>query len=77
MNPSKAERNRVKKLTDFLNIGRATASDLRLLGIQEPDQLVGMCPYEMFERLCEKTASRHDPCVIDVFISITRHNGCQ
>ena len=72
MNPNKVERNRVKHLTDLPNIGRATAADLRLIGIQEPEQLVGMCPFEMYERLCEKTASRHDPCVIDVFISVTR-----
>jgi len=72
MNPGKVDRNRVKHLTDLPNIGRAIAEDLRLLGIQEPSQLVGMCPYEMYERLCEITASRHDPCVIDVFISITR-----
>jgi hypothetical protein len=26
----------------------------------------------MYEMLCEKTASRHDPCVIDVFMSVTR-----
>ena len=72
MNPSKVERNRVKVLTDLPNIGKATAADLRLLGIQELNQLVGICPFEMYERLCEKTASRHDPCVIDVFISVTR-----
>ena len=59
-------------MTDLPNIGRAIAADFRLLGIQEPNQLVGMCPFEMYKRLCEKTASRHDPCVIDVFISITR-----
>ena len=72
MNPSKVERIRVKALADLPNIGRAIAADLRLLGIQEPNQLAGMCPFEMYERLCEKTASHHDPCVIDVFISITR-----
>jgi len=28
-------------------------------------------PYEMYERLCFLTGCRHDPCVIDVFISVT------
>jgi hypothetical protein len=26
----------------------------------------------MYEALCEMTATRHDPCVIDVFMSVTR-----
>lgn len=72
MSPNKVERSRVKQLTDLPNIGKAGADDLRLLGVREPQQLIGMCPFQMYERLCEKTASRHDPCVLDVFISITR-----
>ena len=72
MNPSKVDRNRMVVLTDLPNVGRAYAEDLRLLGIHEPSQLEGKNPFEMYEMLCEKTASRHDPCVIDVFISVTR-----
>lgn len=72
MNPSKVDRRRVVVLTDLPNVGKSMAEDLRLLGIHEPCQLVGKCPIEMYEMLCEKTASKHDPCVIDVFISITR-----
>ena len=72
MSPSKVERSRVRLLTDLPNIGKAGADDLGLLGIHEPQQLVGVCPLKMYERLCEKTASRHDPCVLDVFISVTR-----
>ena len=26
----------------------------------------------MYEMLCEKTGSRQDPCVLDVFMSVTR-----
>jgi hypothetical protein len=72
MNPSKVDRCRVVVLTDLPNVGKSIAEDLRLLGIHEPRQLVGKCPIEMYEMLCEKTSSKHDPCVIDVFISITR-----
>ena len=72
MNPSKVDRSRAIALTDLPNIGEAGAQDLRLLGIHQPSQLVGKCPFEMYEMLCEKTASRHDPCVIDVFMSVTR-----
>ena len=62
-------------LTDLPNIGEAGAQDLRLLGIHQPSQLVGKCPFEMYEALCAKTSTRHDPCAIDVFISITRFMG--
>ena len=72
MHPSKVDRHHVSVLTDLPNIGEAGAKDLRQLGIREPSQLVGRCPFEMYEMLCEKTASRHDPCVIDVFMSVTR-----
>lgn len=72
MNPSKVERSRVRHLTDLPNIGRAGADDLRLIGIEAPEQLAGRSPFAMYEALCEKTGRRHDPCVIDVFISVTR-----
>lgn len=72
MNPAKVERSRVKLLTDLPNIGKACAQDLQLLGIQQPEQLIGRCPYQMYDQLCQITQVRHDPCVIDVFISVTR-----
>ncbi len=72
MNPNKVNRNRLVSLTDLPNIGKAGAEDLRLLGIYEPRQLLGKCPFEMYGLLCQKTASRHDPCVIAVFLSVTR-----
>ncbi|MBC3766079.1 helix-hairpin-helix domain-containing protein [Neptunicella marina] len=72
MHPSKVDRANLKKLTDLPNIGKAGADDLRMLGIDKPEQLVGMCPFQMYEQLCDITSVRHDPCVIDVFISITR-----
>ena len=72
MNPEKVERQNVQKLTDLPNIGKASAADLVLLGIEQPADLLGQDPYAMYYRLCEITGQRHDPCVIDVFISITR-----
>ena len=72
MNPVKVKRDCVKRLTDLPNIGKAMADDLRTIGIIKPEQLKGRSPYEMYEELCSKTGSRHDPCVIDVFLSITR-----
>ncbi len=72
MHPTKVERQRVKLLTDLPNVGSAFAKDLQLLGIQSPIDLCGKDPLEMYKALCNKTGLRQDPCVLDVFISITR-----
>ena len=71
MNPSKVNRSAVNKLTDLPNIGKAVAEDLRMIGIHQPSQLVGQCPFQLYEQLCQTTASRHDPCIIDIFMSVT------
>ncbi len=72
MHPDKVVRERTSTLTDLPNIGKAMATDLILLGIEKPADLLGRDPYAMYERLCALTGCRHDPCVLDVFISITR-----
>lgn len=72
MHPAKVDRQRLRRLTDLPNIGPAMAGDLLLLGIQEPAQLKGRDPYQLYEALCLRTGQRHDPCVIDVFLSVTR-----
>lgn len=72
MNPARVVRSRVVKLTDLPNIGPACAADLLLLGIETPEQLVGRDPYALYDELCAVTQIRHDPCMIDVLISITR-----
>ena len=65
-------REDVATLTDIPNVGLATARDLRRLGIEEPGQLRGRDPFELYDRLCNLTGRRHDPCVIDVFIAAVR-----
>ena len=55
------------------NVGIAIEKDLALLGITTPDDLVGKDPYEMYSDLCNITGKTHDPCVIDIFISIVRY----
>lgn len=72
MKPSKVERSKTVKLTDLPNIGKASAADLQLLGLRSPQDLIGRDPFQMYEELCDRTGQRHDPCVIDVFMSITR-----
>ncbi len=71
MNPKKVVREKVKKLTDLPNIGPSLAEDLSLIGIETPEQLQGKEAFELYEELCKKTGAKHDPCVLDVFISIT------
>lgn len=71
VNPQKVVREKVKELLDLPNVGKASAGDLRLLGIHSPDQLIGKCPYTMYRELCRITQIVHDPCVIDVFMSVT------
>ena len=63
------DRQKVSRLEDLLNIGKAIAGDLRSIGIDHPKKLAGKDPFELYRRLCEKTGVRHDPCVMDVFIS--------
>jgi hypothetical protein len=70
MNPQKVQRDKVFKLEDLPNIGKAMARDLRGIGIREPGQLVGNNAFKMYEALCDRTCVRQDPCVLDVFMSI-------
>jgi hypothetical protein len=70
MNPSKVQRDSVRELTDLPNIGKAMAADLHLIGIHSPEQLLGRDAFDLYTALCRTTGARHDPCVIDVFLSI-------
>lgn len=67
-----SDRTNYTELTQLPNIGPACAADLRLLRIRVPADLLGRDPYKMYELLCKSTGRRHDPCVIDVFISVVR-----
>ena len=71
MNPARVRRDAVRNLTDLPNVGPATTADLRLLGIAHPAQWRDRDPAQLYATLCRKTGVRHDPCVIDVFASIT------
>ncbi len=71
MHPNKVDRARLDRLEDLPNIGPALASDLKSLGFLKPEDLAGQDPFEMYETLCKQTGHRHDPCVLDVFMSVT------
>ncbi len=71
MNPVKIIREKVEKLTDLPNIGKTVANDLKLIGITQPQQLVGVDPYELYVVFCKAFGERQDPCMLDVLMSIT------
>ena len=69
----KKKREELARLEDIPNVGPAVAGDLRKLGINEPDDLVGRDPYAMYDDLCRLTGQRHDPCLLDTFIAAVRY----
>jgi len=62
-------REDITRLTQIPNIGKAIAADLRLLGIERPDQLIGEDPFMLYRDLSRVTGKPCDPCVIDVFMA--------
>ena len=67
------QRNEIKQLRDIPNIGPAIEKDFFALGINSPVELIGKDPYQMYNDLCSITHKRHDPCVIDIFISAVKY----
>lgn len=58
-----------RSLADLRNVGPATLKDLSLLGVSSVRDLAREDAFGLYERLCRITRQRHDPCVIDVFMS--------
>ncbi len=58
-------------LEQLPNIGPSIAADLRLIGIRQPQELVGQDPLSLYRRLCQATGRRQDPCVLDTFMAAT------
>ena len=65
-------RKSIKRIRDIPNIGKAVERDLSLLGITSPAGLIGKDPFRMYDELCAISGKKHDPCLIDVFISAVR-----
>ena len=63
----------INNLQDIPNVGKAIEKIFNILGINKPIQLIGRDPYKMYNELCNVTNQKHDPCVIDVFISAVRY----
>jgi hypothetical protein len=66
-------RRELASLQEIPNIGPSLAESLERAGIKRPSQLKGKDPYVLYARLCERTRVRHDPCVLDTFISAVRY----
>lgn len=64
------DRETVTRLVDLPNVGKATAEDLRRIGVDHPNRLIGKDAFQMYEALCAVTGKRVDPCVIDVFMAV-------
>lgn len=66
----------VRKLADIPNIGPAMVRDFKMLGIDTPLKLKKQTAYALYTKLNNQTGARHDPCVLDVFMtSIDFMNG--
>lgn len=50
-------------------VGPRVAGDFAALGLRCPHDLKGRDPYQLYETLCRKTKTRHDPCLLDTFIA--------
>ena len=66
-------RTNIKSLQEIPNVGKAIENVFNIIGINSPEQLLGKDPYKMYIELCKETNQKHDPCVIDVFISAVRY----
>ena len=60
----------MSRLDELPNIGKVMAGNLQLIGIDHPRKLIGKEPFELYEELCTRSGKRHDPCVIDIFMSV-------
>ena len=58
-------------LEQLPNIGPSIAADLRLIGVHQPAELAQLDPLALYQRLCEATGKRQDPCVLDTFMAAT------
>jgi len=67
-----SDRRVPERLEDLPWVGRAIAAKLRLVGIESPADLIGRNPYELHQELSYRTGRRPDPCLLDVFIGLTR-----
>ena len=69
--PKAANAAACESLEQLPNIGPSLAADLRLIGIQHPQELRGKDALTLYRQLCTATGQRQDPCVLDTFMAAT------
>lgn len=56
-----------RKLRDLAGIGKSIEANLLSLGVDSVETLALRDGDDLYHRLCRKTHSRQDPCVLDTF----------
>lgn len=56
-----------RNLGDLVSIGPAALADFKLLEIDSVKKLRNKNARVLYDRLCDRSGVRHDPCVEDVF----------
>lgn len=56
-----------RKFRDLISVGPAIERDFVMLGIKSVEDLAKRNPETLYRQLCQKTGTRQDPCVLDVF----------
>ena len=59
--------SRERGFRDLISVGPAIERDFVLLGVKNVDDLAKRDPEVLYNKLCRKTGTRQDPCVLDVF----------
>ena len=67
--PKAASAAQCHTLEQLPNIGPSLAESLRLVGIQQPLDLLHQDAFALYQRLCAVTQQRQDPCVLDTFLA--------
>jgi hypothetical protein len=60
----------VKKFTDIPNVGPAMVRDFTVLGVQKSGDLTNKDPHQLYQKICQMTGTRKDPCVLDTYLAI-------
>ncbi|MES1258152.1 MAG: helix-hairpin-helix domain-containing protein [Acidobacteriota bacterium] len=55
------------QLKDLRGIGKRMLEDFALLGVKSVRQLKSEDAQELYDRMCQLTATRQDPCVLDTY----------
>ena len=65
----RTNRQSIRRFEEIINVGPAFVEAFGLLGLKNPQDLIGKEPEVLYRRLVEKTNKFYDPCVLDVFIA--------